>query len=273
MNQCEDREEGVPPSKTTLCGGHERETKDQRMKKQRPDSAEPSCVSMKSDRSASRNIDFKGEQPAHGRMKKQRPDSAEPSCVSIKSDRSMENPISFKVAPGQRVEQQSSEVHSDQFAQQHQPDLDSIFMLLEDNIVTFVKNQLKEIQRGLRPDYPECSESQKEDEEVLDSEYEEQRRSSRESFVKITVNFLRRMKQEELADCLQSRFDAAVCGRKLKCKLKKKFQCVFEGIAKAGNPTLLNQIYTELYITEGGTGEVNDEHELPVLSSERTGPE
>uniref|UniRef100_A0A3B4H6L8 NACHT domain-containing protein n=1 Tax=Pundamilia nyererei TaxID=303518 RepID=A0A3B4H6L8_9CICH len=33
----------------------------------------------------------------------------------------------------------------------------------------------------------------------------------------------------------------------------EKFQCVFEGIAKAGNPTLLNQIYTELYITEGGT--------------------
>ncbi|XP_067334280.1 NLR family CARD domain-containing protein 3-like [Channa argus] len=243
------------------------------MKKQRPDSAEPSCVSMKSDRSASRNIDFKGEQPAHGRMKKQRPDSAEPSCVSIKSDRSMENPISFKVAPGQRVEQQSSEVHSDQFAQQHQPDLDSIFMLLEDNIVTFVKNQLKEIQRGLRPDYPECSESQKEDEEVLDSEYEEQRRSSRESFVKITVNFLRRMKQEELADCLQSRFDAAVCGRKLKCKLKKKFQCVFEGIAKAGNPTLLNQIYTELYITEGGTGEVNDEHEVRQIETASRKPD
>ncbi|KAK2920732.1 hypothetical protein Q8A73_000217 [Channa argus] len=29
MNQCEDREEGVPPSKTTLYGRHERETKDQ----------------------------------------------------------------------------------------------------------------------------------------------------------------------------------------------------------------------------------------------------
>uniref|UniRef100_A0A3Q3N009 B30.2/SPRY domain-containing protein n=1 Tax=Labrus bergylta TaxID=56723 RepID=A0A3Q3N009_9LABR len=50
--------------------------------------------------------------------------------------------------------------------------------------------------------------------------------------------------------------------RKLKSNLKKKFQCVFEGIAKAGNPALLNQIYTELYITEGGTGEVNDEHEV-----------
>uniref|UniRef100_A0AAQ6IGF7 B30.2/SPRY domain-containing protein n=1 Tax=Anabas testudineus TaxID=64144 RepID=A0AAQ6IGF7_ANATE len=35
------------------------------------------------------------------------------------------------------------------------------------------------------------------------------------------------------------------CQHNLKSKLKKKFQCVFEGIAKAGNPTLLNQIYTE----------------------------
>uniref|UniRef100_A0A3Q3EGA8 B30.2/SPRY domain-containing protein n=1 Tax=Labrus bergylta TaxID=56723 RepID=A0A3Q3EGA8_9LABR len=49
--------------------------------------------------------------------------------------------------------------------------------------------------------------------------------------------------------------------------MKEKFQCVFEGIAKAGNPTLLNQIYTELYITEGGTGEVNDEHEVRQIET------
>ncbi|XP_022618680.1 NLR family CARD domain-containing protein 3-like [Seriola dumerili] len=52
------------------------------------------------------------------------------------------------------------------------------------------------------------------------------------------------------------------CQPKLKSNLKKKFQFVFEGIAKAGKSTLLNQIYTELFITEGGTGEVNDEHEV-----------
>uniref|UniRef100_A0A3Q3EYD3 NACHT domain-containing protein n=1 Tax=Labrus bergylta TaxID=56723 RepID=A0A3Q3EYD3_9LABR len=69
------------------------------------------------------------------------------------------------------------------------------------------------------------------------------------------------MKQEELADCLQ------MCQQKLKSNLKEKFQCVFEGIAKAGNPTLLNQIYTELYITEGGTGEVNDEHEVRQIET------
>ncbi|XP_035986826.1 NACHT, LRR and PYD domains-containing protein 12-like, partial [Fundulus heteroclitus] len=81
------------------------------------------------------------------------------------------------------------------------------------------------------------------------------------------LNFLRRMKQEELADHLQSKHLAAVCQHQLKSGLKEKFQCVFEGIAKAGSPTLLNQIYTELYITEGGTGEVNEEHEVRQIET------
>nr|WPK86750.1 NLR_family_CARD_domain-containing_3-like protein isoform_X2 [Sebastes schlegelii] len=172
-----------------------------------------------------------------------------------------------------QVHQESSESLGGQSAQQHQTDLDSIFMLLEDNIGTFVKNELKKIQKVLSPDYPECLESQREDEEVLDGEDEEQRRSSREEFLKITLNFLRRMKQEELADCLQSRTVVPVCRHKLKSNLKKKFQCVFEGIAKAGNPTLLNQIYTELYITEGGTAEVNDEHEVRQIETASRKPD
>ncbi|KAL4009261.1 hypothetical protein ACER0C_003113 [Sarotherodon galilaeus] len=57
------------------------------------------------------------------------------------------------------------------------------------------------------------------------------------------------------------------CQLKLKSVLKNEFECVFEGIAKAGNPTLLNQIYTELYITEGGTAEVNDEHEVRQIET------
>ncbi|XP_071029877.1 NLR family CARD domain-containing protein 3-like [Oncorhynchus clarkii lewisi] len=60
---------------------------------------------------------------------------------------------------------------------------------------------------------------------------------------------------------------AVICQRELKSNLKKKFQCIFEGIAKQGNPTLLNKIYTELYITEGGTGEVNNEHELRQIET------
>ncbi|XP_078016720.1 NACHT, LRR and PYD domains-containing protein 3-like isoform X5 [Epinephelus lanceolatus] len=194
----------------------------------------------------------------------------------MKSDQSKDFVFDFKdglPSSDLLVDQESSEVPSGQSAQQHQTHLDSIFMLLEENIVTFVKNELKKIQKVLSSDYPECSESQREDEEVLDGEDEEQRRISREAFVKITLNFLRKMKQEELADCLQSRSYSAACQRKLKSNLQKKFQCVFEGIAKAGNPTLLNQIYTELYITEGGTAEVNDEHEVRQIETASRKPD
>ncbi|KAL4009063.1 hypothetical protein ACER0C_002915 [Sarotherodon galilaeus] len=104
---------------------------------------------------------------------------------------------------------------------------------------------------------------------LRESEDDEQKSSSREAFVKITVDFLSKMKQEELADRLQS----TMCHRNLKSTLKKKFQCVFEGIAKAGNPTLLNQIYTELYITEGGTAEVNDEHEVRQIETASRKPD
>ncbi|KAM8755116.1 protein NLRC3-like isoform 2-T3 [Acanthopagrus schlegelii] len=200
------------------------------------------------------------------------PDCAEPdpSCVSVKSNWSMESPLHFEDGRhpvDQRVNQEIPDVPSGQSAQQQQTHLDSVFTLLEEEIVTFVKNELKRFQRVLSSDYPECSESQCEDEEVLDGEDDKQMRSSREAFLKITQHFLRRMKQEELADCLQSRQPAPVFQLKLKSNLKRKFRCVFEGIAKAGNPTLLNQIYTELYITEGGTAEVNDEHEVRQIET------
>ncbi|XP_069028720.1 protein NLRC3-like [Embiotoca jacksoni] len=119
------------------------------------------------------------------------------------------------------------------------------------------------MQKILSPDYPECLESQSEDEE---------QRRSRESFLKITLHFLRRLKQEELADRLQSRSNPAVC-RQLKSNLRKKFQSVFEGISKAGNRTLLNEMYTELYITEGGTAEVNDEHEVRQIETTSRKPD
>ena len=79
----------------------------------------------------------------------------------------------------------------------------NLFQLLEENIVTFVKNELKKIQTVLTSDYPEYLESQSE-EEVLDGEDEEQRRCSKEAFLNITLQFLRSMKQEELAERLQS---------------------------------------------------------------------
>ncbi|XP_071385393.1 uncharacterized protein [Centroberyx affinis] len=204
MSQSEEREEGLPPSETTLSGEHDSQTKAKSpVQQERPDSPEPSCVSMKSDQSMVQPIVFKRQHSSETQIQQERPDSPEPSCVSMKSDWSIDRHVDFKDgqhSAEQRVHHQRKEVPSGQSAQEHQTDLDSIFMLLEENIVTFVKNELKRIQRVLTPDYPEWLESQREDEEVVDGEEEEQRRSSREAFLEITLTFLRRMKQEELAD-------------------------------------------------------------------------
>ncbi|XP_062413452.1 NLR family CARD domain-containing protein 3-like [Pungitius pungitius] len=238
MNQAEDPEDSVPPSEAPLCGGHDRQTKAQRTHQGPGPGPGPSCVSMKSNQSMD-------------------------DWSNFKDDQSMGHLNNFKDGARSfdpKEDQESSEVPTES-AQQHQTHLDSIFMLLEENILTFVKNELKKIQKVLSSDYPECLE--KVDEEVLDDE----QKRSREAFVKISVDILRRMKQEELAERLQSRLLSAFCQRELKSNLKKKFQCVFEGIAKAGNPTLLNEIYTELYITEGGTAEVNEEHEVRQIET------
>ncbi|XP_062395865.1 NACHT, LRR and PYD domains-containing protein 3-like isoform X2 [Sardina pilchardus] len=47
-----------------------------------------------------------------------------------------------------------------------------------------------------------------------------------------------------------------------KSDLQNKFQCLIEGISQQGDTRLLHEIYTDLYITEGGRGKINDEHEV-----------
>ncbi|XP_078790385.1 NLR family CARD domain-containing protein 3-like [Oryzias latipes] len=301
MDQWEDTQEGAPPSKSR-DGSHDNQSKTQRnqpgpgsesswgskrsdMSKDLPitfkdsssgvertqqrlendsdSGSESSFGSCRSDNSDDENPDFKdfssGEE--QGQQVTQRVQSAASNCESMKGDWSKEYPPAFrrlKQRPtDSQLDQQSSETPSGPSVQQHQTQLDSIFLLLEDNIVTFVKKELKKIQKHL---------SQRKDEEELKDEDEEQR-SSRESLMKITVNFLRRMKQEQLADRLQIGSFAAVCRHKVQSGLKKKFQCVFEGITKAGSPTLLNEIYTELFITEGGRGELNEEHEVRQIEA------
>uniref|UniRef100_A0AAZ1XKT0 NACHT domain-containing protein n=1 Tax=Oreochromis aureus TaxID=47969 RepID=A0AAZ1XKT0_OREAU len=332
MDQCEDREEGVPPSKSTLCGEHESQTKAQR----NPPGPPPSCVSLQSDKvnkseqrqssekkirqslkcgpplssvslksdwSADRPINFKvqplfaaerkkqhesqtkAQRKKHRRRRKCKPEpetepGPQPSSVSLQTDTSKDNTvITFKVQPlsaAERVDQQSSEVPSGQSAQQHQTQLNSIFMILESKIITYVKNELKKIQTDLSPNDLQCFKSQCEDDDVLQSVDEKQSKSSREAFVTITVNLLKKMKQNKFAERLLIRASTRKlqwCQHEFKSTLKKKFQCVFEGIAKAGNPTLLNQIYTELYITEGGTAEVNDEHEVRQIETASRKPD
>uniref|UniRef100_A0A8C5G819 B30.2/SPRY domain-containing protein n=1 Tax=Gouania willdenowi TaxID=441366 RepID=A0A8C5G819_GOUWI len=101
-----------------------------------------------------------------------------------------------------------------------------LFQLLEDIIISFVKAELKHMQKIVDGDDPECSEF-----------------------------------------CLLLGTRAFRCRCELKKNLIKKFQCVSEGVAKAGKSTFLKEIFTELYITEGGSGEVNQEHEVRQIET------
>ncbi|KAJ3581662.1 hypothetical protein NHX12_016403, partial [Muraenolepis orangiensis] len=67
---------------------------------------------------------------------------------------------------------------------------------------------------------------------------------------------LKRMKHREVQ-----------CQHNIKSHLMQKFRRVFEGIAKAGQSTDLNDFYTELFITERISGEVNKEHEVRLIET------
>ncbi|KAJ8267233.1 hypothetical protein GJAV_G00140130 [Gymnothorax javanicus] len=117
-------------------------------------------------------------------------------------------------------------------------------------------------------DYQECSEREQEDLEVLHMIKKMLEVFGSERSQKITLHILRNM---ELKDSLerdeQHNKSLRRAQQALKSHLKQRFECIFEGSAKQGPPTLLNEIYTELYITEGGSGGVNNEHEVRLIET------
>uniref|UniRef100_A0A8C6UJ95 NACHT domain-containing protein n=1 Tax=Neogobius melanostomus TaxID=47308 RepID=A0A8C6UJ95_9GOBI len=135
--------------------------------------------------------------------------------------------------------------------------LDAIFTRLEEDVLMFVKEQLRSFHRLLSSEHPEKSSER-------GSEREER---SKEAVLNITMDFLSRMDLEPLAERLRKQSAASVRSRELKTHLQQRFSQVFEGVAKAGSPAPLRQIYTELYITEGGASEVNQEHEVSHIET------
>ncbi|KAI4894611.1 hypothetical protein NFI96_008473, partial [Prochilodus magdalenae] len=220
----------------------------------RSDSPEPSCVSMKSDQSEDRPITFRGETSSTEFRLDQgkRSDSPEPSCVSMKSDQSEDRPITFR-----------GETSSTEFREQKETsdstkrNMELLFKELEHKVISLVKNQLNRFMKLLSLDYPACSEGEVDDEED---------QSVREEVLRITLHVLRNMNQTDLANTLQSKL-APSSHQKLKSTLKEECQKINEGISNPGTSKLLNEIYTELYITEGGSGDVSNEHEVRQIET------
>ncbi|XP_026201750.1 NACHT, LRR and PYD domains-containing protein 12-like isoform X2 [Anabas testudineus] len=176
----------------------------------------------------------------------------DPTKASVETDNSMNSPPYF--AGEEDEEEEDLAIYMQQPAQEPHKQLDSIFLELEVSIVDFVRHELKRHKTFLSSG-SQCLGRLGEDEQVVDD-------GSREAFLNILLHFMKIKNEEELAKCLQSRTLAAACQRELKSNLKERFCSLFEGTAKTGNPTLLNQIYTELYITEEGDGEMSCKHEV-----------
>ncbi|XP_035257538.1 protein NLRC3-like, partial [Anguilla anguilla] len=270
-----------------------------RVRVERTGSPVPSCPSMKSDHSMDRPINFRGQFTGDQRVRVERTGSPVPSCPSMKSDHSMDRPINFR---GQftgdqripcslylsRLDKKSSEKRSPlkqsllrtlmklkkseklKLFQSHlsqgcpecfnsrrteDPSLLDMFMKMKE---LFKSHQIA--------DYPECTEREQEDPEALYIVEKMLETCGIEGSLKITLHILRNMKKKDVTDPLerdeQHNEFIERARQALKTHLKKRFECIFEGLAKQGHQTLLNEIYTELYITEGGSRGVNDEHEI-----------
>ncbi|KAM9488581.1 NLR family CARD domain-containing protein 3-like [Clarias gariepinus] len=183
-----------------------------------------------------------------------RSDSPEPSCVSMKSDKSMDYPITFR----------DTDCVTDLRSQKNKPNiteknhLEEIFQELEHRVITLLKNELKRFKRLLSPDYPACSKR-----EVKDEEDES---SVKEGVLKITLQFLKNMNLTDLANTLQNKL-VTVYRQNLKSKLSEKYKRINEGIAQHGSSALLNEIYTEVYITKGWSEDINNEHEVRQIET------
>ncbi|XP_053541105.1 NACHT, LRR and PYD domains-containing protein 12 isoform X2 [Ictalurus punctatus] len=203
------------------------------------------------------NMSVSGEQDLkkdERMMEGKRSDSPEPSCVSMKSDTSMGIPHNFRdrsSSPDVRPQKKKSNISRNQ--------LDSIFKELEHKVITLIKNELKRFRKLLSPNYPACSEREVEDEEDL--------HSVREGALKITLHILNNMNHTDLANTLHNKSVASVYQTELKSSLREKFKRINEGISQHGSSALLNEIYTELYITEGWSGDINNEHEVRQIET------
>ncbi|XP_049328951.1 protein NLRC3-like isoform X2 [Astyanax mexicanus] len=149
--------------------------------------------------------------------------------------------------PKLRVQQETSDI------------IRNIYKELKRKVISQVKKELKKFVKILKsPDNPACSEREEED--------EEDENGVTEGTLKITLQVLNKMNQTDLVNKLQTKL-APFSTKKLKSTLKEKFQKINEGISDPETPTLLNEICTELYITEGGSGEVNNEHEVRQIEA------
>ncbi|XP_053534231.1 uncharacterized protein LOC108264148 isoform X9 [Ictalurus punctatus] len=275
-------------------GSQERGTEERRS------SPVASCVSFKSDQSKPLSINFKEgtasqeialssslkvDQPLRGTD--ERPKSPVSKCLSLKSNQSKPLSINFNERTDSQERQNSSPARqlkntpsTDKTTGIHSKErnhceseatvktaklekkitdfLYNIFNDLENKMTVFIKHELEMFKKFLR------KENTKYYGDVRDDLW-----SIKEATLDMALYFLKMMDHGDLADALQDAL-IGIQQRALKSNLCKKYNRVCEGIAKQGESNILNKIYTDLYITAGGSGQIKEEHEVRQIEKQKT---
>ncbi|XP_048103430.1 NACHT, LRR and PYD domains-containing protein 12-like isoform X3 [Alosa alosa] len=233
----------------------------------RPPSPVPSCVSMKSDRSMDIMPHFSSEPVPSGLIPQtHRPPSSVPNCVSMKSDWSMDDMPHFSSEPVPSGLILSADLTQDQSR------CGVCKQVLRDPVITtcghsFCRQCISSYweQPGLPGDQA-CQTCRTQP--PLQPPLDEHTDMSTQGEHTGLINSRRHLHTEhtpgrkrELDEDLRRVI------KNHKVSLKRRFENISEGIIEPGAEILLNEIYTELYITEGESEGVNKEHEVWQVES------
>ncbi|KAF7212771.1 protein NLRC3 isoform X1 [Nothobranchius furzeri] len=236
-------------------------------------------ISLTNKRAKSLSVHFNvySEESIHQqRPGEQQPGDPRPTCVSLRTERSKNEPIQFKDGnlPEDEIADPTS-AHPNQTGsgeqipgdhEEYSKQLDSAFKELKEEVNTFTEKELERLRNILSL---EDSGRLQEDHEETNEE-KEQMNIKRDFFLKFTMTFLSKWKPEWLSDILQKKTHVMIYQLKFKSHLMKKCKSVCETTTKA---TFVDQIYTELYVTEHGRREANGQHELQQIGAASWIPE
>ncbi|XP_058606195.1 NACHT, LRR and PYD domains-containing protein 3-like isoform X1 [Onychostoma macrolepis] len=254
--------------------------------RERSSSPDHSCVSLKSDRSLPLPPEFSNDPVTSDPRRRKRKISSSPdhSCVSLKSDRSMQilppnfsdDPVTSD--PRRRKRKISSSPDHSCVSLKSDRSMQILPPYISDDPVTSDPRIFRTRKRSSSPDHscvslksdrsmnhpsPDLSEEAvTADPSRADGERSIFGAASVFCLNKTSVTASLNKHDQPVNDELQRVKD------QLKTSMKNKYERLFEGLNLQENESLLNRIYTQLYIIEGESEGVNEEHE--VLQMEKT---
>ncbi|XP_044032071.1 protein NLRC3-like isoform X5 [Siniperca chuatsi] len=218
--------------------------------KQRAESPGSSCLSLKSDRSKGRPPNFSNEPgPSDTKVQsnRRRAESPGSSCLSLKSDRSKHDPPDFSNEPGPS---DTKERKRSPVSVEEQPSCCALCQdVLKDPVSTSCGHWF--CRRCITSYWDQSASSG-------DSSCPQCGDRSR---TRPGLQTARQTSTVQTDSGLQEVLDEH------KLSLRRRCEHVTEGSDETGSGTLLNRIYTELYITEGQSEEVNTQHEVRQLET------